>query len=163
MPRTNNTSNDEESPTKRYKPTPFQEYEGPWICADARDGTTLPLVFKNPAVVERLYNAVNDLRVKGKRSKKLREEARNALVPYGDWTQSTMTAYPTSDPDSPVYVTMSMCGRKNVEDARVCEWYCRLKQDLTLFTGLSAWSVYNGKPLVDDATLRALGAEPTPP
>lgn len=160
-----NATNDclEEPPSaKRHKPIPFQEHAGPWIAADPRDGAAVPVVFTNPAVVERLYDAVNGLRVKGKRTKKLREEARVALIPYADWVQCTMHAYPSSDPESPVYVNMSMYGRKDAEDTRVCSWYCRLKQDLTLHTGLSAWSVYDGQPLINDATLRSLGAEPTP-
>ena len=149
----------EEAPSaKRHKPIPFEDHEGPRIAAYGA-----PIVFRNPAVVERLYNAVNDLRVKGKKTKKLRKEARNALIPYADWMQCKMHAYPSADPESPVYVNMSMYGRKGAEDTRVCGWYCHLKQDLTLHTGLSAWSGYDGQPLIDDDTLRSLGAEPTPP
>ena len=45
----------EEAPSaKRHKPIPFEDHEGPRIAAYGA-----PIVFRNPAVVERLYNAVN--------------------------------------------------------------------------------------------------------
>ena len=66
QPNRNESASDAAPPAlKRHKPTPCQEHAGPRLAAYGA-----PLVFQNPAVVERLYDAVNDLRVKGKRTKK---------------------------------------------------------------------------------------------
>jgi len=109
-----------------------------------------PSWFRDVDVQRALYDAVNGLRVKAGRTKAKRAEMNAKLVPFDAYVSCFLAQIPTGkDPphESAVYFSFSHWD----ESRAVSDWLCRLYYDYTIYTGLSSWRFYDGRPLVNPA------------
>ena len=93
-----------------------------------------------------VYNKVNSLRVAGKRTKALRAQTQAELTNFEDF--DVVEVAPITNPDiaprTALYISLNYIGGGS-------SWHCRVFDDWTLYTGISAWSVYDGRPLINPA------------
>lgn len=109
-----------------------------------------PPGFHNLDVLKAIYKEVNALRVKGKRTKKLREAMQREQLPFEDYAAIMLHTYVDKQNRKVVYFSLEL-----KEPGRclgfMTHWLCRIYADFTICTGLSAWSVYDGQPIVSPA------------
>ena len=99
-------------------------------------------------VLRAVYDEVNRLRVLGKRTKAERADAKALLKAFDDFEYAEVT--PITNPD--IAPRAAMCIALG-NTPMVADWFCRVFDDWTLYTGLSSWRVYDGRPIVNAAEL----------
>ena len=101
-----------------------------------------PSWFRDFDVLEAIYNEMNRLRVAGGRTKALRASKKAAVPAFDSFVSCEIAPCSTVD-GLFVVVTFSYTNATHIAD-----WYCRLRHDYTIFTGISSWRVYDGRPII---------------
>ena len=108
-------------------------------------------------VIRAVFERVNELRVLGGRTKAKRAEIRQEIIPFESFHHIKACVY--RNPAGAHRVKPSDVGRWVIRFGFVLSsskdydsWCCRVfADDWSLYTGLSAWRVYDGAPLIDPA------------
>lgn len=132
----------------------------PQLMIRLRPNIPLPNFATDLDVLQAVYDEFMRLRVAGKKTKKERAQAQSKVIDFDTFEFIEVTSFRDHRSNRlALYIGLSLTDTRYVHQIPALEHlgavdiYFRVFDDWTIMTGISAWRVYDGRPLVNPARM----------